>query len=445
MSTGPTRPIRNWLWARGFRYLFALDTLALYSTMVATNLVRFGTRWPTYSPGFYFLGFAIATGIQLTVNYFNSLYERTAVLGASVSATRVVWSMIVGTGISGLVALMFQRYLMPRANLIALAIVGSVLLTVNRFVALRLARRRMGPPRLLLVGPPLAIARARAHLAEIPPGRLSVVGEVTEPDELQRVAEELRPTDVLVLDLTAFEPIFPEPLTTLDASGMGIHQQVRAAETLLGLRRVDAIAGLPFTRIATHSMSPQQARLKRLFDLVVLTVFAVPILIVLGALWCYVRVRAGHPAIYRQTRSGLNSRPFTLYKFRTMAQDAERDGPQMATRDDARIIRGLGWMRLTRADELPQVLNVARGEMSLVGPRPERPELLAELERTVPGYARRHQVIPGLTGLAQVHSGYSTHPEHKLGYDLQYAVNWTLLSDVRILVRTAWTVIARRV
>jgi lipopolysaccharide/colanic/teichoic acid biosynthesis glycosyltransferase len=102
-------------------------------------------------------------------------------------------------------------------------------------------------------------------------------------------------------------------------------------------------------------------------------------------------------------------------------------------------------MRGTRADELPQLWNVLKGEMSLVGPRPERPELTAQIEQEVPGYARRNRLAPGLTGLAQVQGRYDTHADYKLGYDLQYAVNWSLVLDIQILLRTVWVVLARRV
>src|SRR6056297_824152 len=109
------------------------------------------------------------------------------------------------------------------------------------------------------------------------------------------------------------------------------------------------------------------------------------------------------------------------------------------------IIPALKWMREMCADELPQLWNVLRGDMSLVGPRPERPELVAEITRRVPGYVRRNELPPGLTGLAQVHGRYGTDAEYKLGYNIQYLVNWSLVVDVQILFRTVWVVLSRRV
>ena len=149
--------------------------------------------------------------------------------------------------------------------------------------------------------------------------------------------------------------------------------------------------------------------------------------------------------IYAQTRIGRGGREFTLYKFRTMHRDAEKHGAVLATANDPRVVRGLAWMRSTRADELPQLWNVVTGDMSLVGPRPERPELVARIAAEVPGYERRHEVRPGLTGLAQVQGRYHTDASFKVGHDLQYLVNWSLALDVQIMVRTVWVVLARRV
>ncbi len=143
---------------------------------------------------------------------------------------------------------------------------------------------------------------------------------------------------------------------------------------------------------------------------------------------------------------GATARVFSVVKFRTMVRDAESDGrARLASEDDDRVLPALRWMRSTRADELPQLWNVLRGEMSLVGPRPERPELVAEIVERVPGYVRRNELPPGLTGLAQIQGRYGTDAEYKLGYDLQYLVNWSIVIDIEILVRTVWVVVSRRV
>ena len=127
-----------------------------------------------------------------------------------------------------------------------------------------------------------------------------------------------------------------------------------------------------------------------------------------------------------------------------MPHDAEKNGAQLSAVDDQRVIPAMRWMRMTRFDEIPQIWNVLRGQMSLVGPRPERPELFDRIEREVDGYSQRLQMLPGITGLAQVYGRYNTSPAHKLGYDLQYLVNWSVFLDLHVLVRTLVVVLLRR-
>ena len=112
--------------------------------------------------------------------------------------------------------------------------------------------------------------------------------------------------------------------------------------------------------------------------------------------------------------------------------------------EDSRVVTGLEWIRKTRLDELPQFINVAKGEMSIIGPRPERPDFTEEYEQIIPGYGRRHDIPPGITGLALVKGRYHTDPSYKLGHDLQYLVNWSPILDLQILFQTVWIVLSRR-
>ena len=436
------RPL-GWMWNRGFRFLFVLDAVTLFATMVAINVARFGFTWPTYPTSHYWVGFSIATGIHLLINYFAGLYEREPRLGYRPWLPRVAVAMAIGVAFDGLAAVLTERYLMPRLNLAILLVVGSLVITGNRTVSRYFANRRRGPSLVLLVGHGEAVSLAQRHFAG--DRDADVVGTVASTSGLFDAVHRNHATDVLLLDLSAFSDAFPEPLTALDREGIGVHQRVSARETLLGLQSVREIAGLPFTRMRTHAMANHQLRLKRLFDLVVVVLLSPLWLTVVAALALWVRVRAGSGVIYRQQRVGLRGRHFTVVKFRTMHHDAEAAGPRLSEQHDPRVVRGLRWMRSTRADELPQLWNVLKGEMSLVGPRPERPELIRQIELDVAGYARRHELPPGITGFAQINGRYETDPAYKLGYDLQYLVNWSIVLDAQILLRTVWVVISRRV
>jgi exopolysaccharide biosynthesis polyprenyl glycosylphosphotransferase len=431
------------MWHRGFRFLFVLDAVGLYGAMVLISFVRFGWDWPTYSRSFYLAGFAVATAIHLVINYFDGLYEREARLGRRPWLPRAVVAMAIGVGIQLVTFVFLDRYLMPRLNLGVFVVVGSVVLVANRHLSRFLAHRRQGPPRVVLVGTPVDAELARLHI-EASERQVDVVGHAGTPADLVAVVVAGKATDVLLLDSAGLDATIPDPMTSLEAEGVGFLQRVGARDTLLGLQAIREIAGMPFVPLLVHSIPSYKARLKRLFDLTLVVVtlpITFPLLLALGL---YALIRAGRPVLFRQVRIGKDGEKFTVVKFRTMRPDAETTGPRLATTDDDRIIPGMCWMRTTRADELPQLWNVLRGEMSLVGPRPERPELTADIERTVSGWVRRHQLPPGLTGLAQIHGRYATDPVYKIGYDLQYLVNWSPILDLQILVKTVWVVLSRR-
>ena len=160
-------------------------------------------------------------------------------------------------------------------------------------------------------------------------------------------------------------------------------------------------------------------------------------------LLCMAMIKLADPAgpvMYRQVRVGKNGRLFTIYKLRSMYIDAERHGNiQWAGQDDPRVIPICRWMRMSHVDELPQIFNILRGEMSLVGPRPERPELFEELSREVPNFEDRLSVKPGLTGLAQIKNGYDTDSDsvrRKLEFDLEYIQTMSFVNEIKLILAT---------
>jgi lipopolysaccharide/colanic/teichoic acid biosynthesis glycosyltransferase len=170
---------------------------------------------------------------------------------------------------------------------------------------------------------------------------------------------------------------------------------------------------------------------------VALMILAAPVLFLTAIL---VRLTSRGPAFYTQTRIGRNGKLFTIYKIRTMVHDCESlTGPRWAMPEDPRVTRVGHFLRRTHLDELPQLFNVLRGDMSLIGPRPERPEFVPKLERAVPRYRERLAIRPGITGLAQVHLPPDTDIEsvrRKLAYDLYYIQNMSVWLDLRILAAT---------
>jgi lipopolysaccharide/colanic/teichoic acid biosynthesis glycosyltransferase len=179
---------------------------------------------------------------------------------------------------------------------------------------------------------------------------------------------------------------------------------------------------------------------KRLLDLFMCLPLLLALLLVTPFIWLVNKLVAPGPLFYTQTRLGISGKPFQIYKFRSMRTDAEKDGRAVwAQGADSRITPVGRWLRRTRLDELPQCINVLRGEMSIIGPRPERPEFVDQLSAAIPYYRARHAVRPGLTGWAQVRFRYGSSIEDsrvKLEYDLFYVKHASPLLDLQIMVRT---------
>lgn len=184
---------------------------------------------------------------------------------------------------------------------------------------------------------------------------------------------------------------------------------------------------------------------KRLFDIAISLIILVVCAPVLIIAWIVIRLDSPGGAIYRQIRVGIDSQNFEVLKFRSMRQDAEKDGKaQWAKENDDRVTRVGQFIRRTRIDELPQLFNVLRGDMSFVGPRPERPEFVERLAKEIPYYSDRHRVKPGITGWAQINYPYGATDEdakEKLKYDLFYMKNCTLFLDAVIILKTVRVVL----
>lgn len=451
--------------AHGFRLAHLMDLTGLYGILVAIMVLRFGLAWPTYSVGAYLLSFLFTVLVFQSALYFGGFYAREPRLGrppvmpraarpALVAGGVVALAILAATGaareigVAGAGAAPLERALpMPIGNLLGLIVLAPAWVAFVRQTVKWHRTRREGPPRLLLVGNASEVELARRHLDQLElESLLDVVGVVHDLELAPGAAARRQASDVLLLSSEKLSLVQSYLLPRLERDGRTLLLRVSAADTLYGLQRLREVGGLPFILVGAQAMPAHQQRLKRLNDFAMLLLLA-PVMVpatLMTAL--YVLLRAGRPVLFWQVRVGAAGRPFRMVKFRTMRQDAEEDGrARLAAVDDDRVVAGCGFLRSTRLDELPQLFNILRGEMGLVGPRPERPELTEEFERSIPGYARRHEVPPGITGLAQIHGRYHTDPEYKLGYDLQYLVNWSPVLDLEILARTAWVILARRV
>jgi lipopolysaccharide/colanic/teichoic acid biosynthesis glycosyltransferase len=420
--------------SRGFlRSIYLSDMAALGVAMLVGSWGSFGTPWLWTAdiPGggsiwplvaLMALGATIASYISL-VSWANSVPRPTygralAIVGTTVALTAV--------------GIVVSRVYWSRQFLVATAAAWLILTLAHRFVR----RRRPWTESMVLVTNERSIAD---DLIDAPhTDVLYVLDPRDEP------AGEAVPDGVsIVIDLkTVLSEGMAQWVSSLSIAGFTIRALAPTYEEHTGRIPMAQLAeGWELARpVRANSYGP----LERVID-VVLVIITAPLWIIIGGgIAVAVRLGSPGPVVYRQEREGRGGDRFTLYKFRTMVEDAEVDGPKFAAEDDPRLT-GVGrWLRKTRMDEVPQLWNVLVGDLALVGPRPERPVFVAEFSRTIPFYASRHLVRPGVTGWAQVNYGYADDEAdtiEKLTYDLYYVKHMSLGLDLQILGRSIWTVL----
>jgi len=317
------------------------------------------------------------------------------------------------------------------------------------------SQRVVGKRRVLVVGTSTcadAVADAISFEGSAP---FTVVGAVDdEPEdaarlgsvaELSRVIDEQRP-DLIVLTDGESSTRALDRLLDAPSGGLRIVGHAHFFDHAFGRIPLDDLKPTWFMSIFHLWQRPYTRFAKRTFDIVcatLLLVLSAPLLLVIAGL---VRLSSG-PVIFRQTRVGEGGKLFTIFKFRTMRRDAEEPGrPAFAALDDPRVTRMGRVLRRTHLDELPQLWDVLKGDMSIVGPRPERPEFIPMLQEAVPFFTRRLLVKPGITGWAQLRRDYASDADgaaEKLSYDLWYVRHRNLVVDLAICAKTLSSVLLR--
>ncbi len=379
----------------------------------------------------------IMTVIFLGAFAYHLVYEKEP-YDTFTEALRVIGrAALVGTvgSMAALYGLGFIGY--PRsALLLAFPLIVMVVFGAE-VVRLRHRLHHAPPRRAVVLGPPDVSQPVVDHFMLQPTASLGSVGRL---DSLELATHLLRDEihyDLLLIPGPRQLSHTPSRLL-LAARNKGIRIFMLAGESgaFLGLSSLHELGGLPWHELQVQSLPAARRAAKRGLDLAVIAVgspFALLAGLVIAIL---VRTTSPGPILHRQRRSGMAGQEFTMYKFRSMSPDAENGEAQLAVADDSRVTRLGASLRRHRLDELPQLWNVLKGNMSLVGPRPERPEFVANFQEMVPDYHERHSVRPGITGLAQVLGTYDTPAEHKVRYDLLYVANWSIWLDIQVMFKT---------
>jgi len=280
------------------------------------------------------------------------------------------------------------------------------------------------------------VARAEKVDRDMIAGKVSDIKQLIMDHGVQEIIVALEPDEK--------EQLIPI-LDQIDIPDVSVKILPDFHQMITGLNQTNQIFGLPLIDVMPDPMPTWEKFFKRMMDIILSLVILIPTLPVMLVIALLIRMTSKGPAIFRQKRVGKYDRVFTMYKFRTMFIDAEKEsGPVWASDNDPRITPVGYWLRKLRLDELPQFFNVLKGDMSLVGPRPERPYFVEQFKKSIPLYSRRLRVRPGITGWAQVKWKYDENLEdvkEKTKYDLFYVENISLKMDFKILFNTIMTVI----
>jgi len=401
-------------------------------------------------------------GLMVCLNAASGLYRRDQRLPFAEYALRQAGALAIGLS----VAYVWSRIL-PGGEVFQQAFDAVVLITLGSLLAVRqISVSRVActlfPYRVLVLGTgPEALAVETSlemakpaglelagfyPIAKVPVRSVAVSRIVSNHLTLEETVKHLGIDEIIVAVREQRGGVLPlRELLDCRLNGIQVTDLARFFERVHGRVPIDSlkaswlIYGRGFRQTWLGGLA------KRSFDIAVTGVLLPIALPMMAGCALLIALEGGAPIIYRQERVGCRGQKFTLLKFRSMTKDAEKDGQAAwASVNDARITPVGRFMRRTRVDELPQLINVLRGEMSLIGPRPERPQFVATLTEKIPFYAVRHSVKPGLTGWAQVRYTYGGNVEEsvkKLEYDLFYVKNHSLLLDLLILLRTAKVVL----
>jgi exopolysaccharide biosynthesis polyprenyl glycosylphosphotransferase len=373
--------------------------------------------------------------ILIILFWLFGLYE-----GSWRRSLEIVYSVMLSVVILNVVAMALTYFLrgfaFPRTVFFIAGIMQVLLLGAWRLIWQTVVDRTEGTKTVAVLGTNgdgLRMAEKLASLA----GRRYNVRTLSGVKASESLPKDIEEADIVCINSSLPRDERERVITACLERNKEVFVLPELYEILLHNASVERIDDVTVFRVEGLGLTRGQQLMKRLLDLSLAAFALVFVLPLFPIIALAVRLSSPGPIFYVQKRTGLNGKPFTLWKFRTMVQDAEKlTGPVLASENDPRVTKVGRFLRATRLDELPQIFNVIKGDMSFVGPRPERPFFVQQFCETIPEYKFRLKVKPGITGLAQVQGKYDTDPADKLRYDLYYIRNYSPLLDLQIIFQT---------
>jgi exopolysaccharide biosynthesis polyprenyl glycosylphosphotransferase len=424
---------------------FVADVAALYAALFIALLIRYGGDFYTQLLNAQVSAFTVVFILWIIIFYIAGLYDLRR-LRNNIDFVKTLFLCIgVNAAIAVLLFYLIPAFgIAPKTTLLIFIVVFAIIEVFWRRFLNRLMAFGGAPNKALIIGDGAIGAEIKKTIAENPQLGYAIKAELDEktaygaPQEIKTIALREDVNLIIISGKLKHEPALVATLYELFASGIIVTDLVSFYELIMRKVPITEVQETWFLENIAQAVSFYDP-LKRASEFVgalALGIILIPFELLIALL---VVLTSRGPVIYRQVRVGEKGKPFTLYKFRTMRVDAEKDGAQWATKNDARTTPIGGALRASHLDELPQLWNIVRGDLSFVGPRPERPEFVAKLAARIPYYEARLFIKPGVTGWAQInHRADLTDADviEKLQYDIYYLKNRSPILDWAIILKT---------
>lgn len=411
------------------------DVLLYHLSFVLTFLIRYKGEIPRFNYSAYQSGLPYIILAFILINTFSGIYtlynKRLIDMFSTTFITQIMMSIIV-------TAMTFygRWFAFPRTIILLSLMISTIILFGWRIIVLELYIKNTGTSNVMILGDEIRSKEAVANFKNSESRQYKVTSVVLD-NYMEHIKNNINDIDVFYfLNFQSLEQE-EEVLSYLTLKNKRIFFETNFENILRVNNRIMNIDDESLVAVSKFEISPENGSIKRLFDIL----FSLFMLIIFSPLMLLtaiaIKLTSKGPILYKQVRVTRGDKEFEILKFRSMRIDAEElSGPVLAQAKDPRITPIGNYLRSLRVDELPQLLNVLKGDMSLIGPRPERPFFVDQFQQVNPHYYLRHKVRAGITGYAQVYGTYSTDFNSKLRFDLLYIKNYSLKMDLQILFQT---------